>query len=58
MPAVEAWSGIGVQLIKHYYLIPNIVGTVKGYASDEKESFENVAVNLCWVSILFICNYL
>jgi len=38
----EAWSGIDVQLKKRYDLIPNLVETVKAYASHEKETFENV----------------
>lgn len=39
----EAWSGIDVQLKKRYNLIPNLVNTIKGYATHEKEVFENVA---------------
>ena len=39
----EAWSGIDVQLKKRYNLIPNLVNAVKGYATHEKEVFENVA---------------
>ena len=38
----EAWSQIDVQLKRRANLIPNIVETVKGYASHEKEVFENV----------------
>ena len=38
----EAWSGIDVQLKKRHDLIPNLVETVKGYASHEKETFQKV----------------
>ncbi len=38
----EAWADIDVQLKRRYDLIPNIVESVKGYASHEKELFEKV----------------
>ena len=38
----EAWSGIDVQLKRRASLIPNLVETVKGYASHEREVLENV----------------
>ena len=40
--AKEAWADIDVQLKRRYNLIPNLVETVKGYASHERELFEKV----------------
>ena len=38
----EAWADIDVQLKRRYNLIPNLMETVKGYASHEKGVFEKV----------------
>ena len=39
-----AWGQVEVQLKRRYDLIPNLVETVKGYASHEKETFEQVTL--------------
>lgn len=38
----NAWAQIDVQLKRRYDLIPNLVETVKGYASHEKETLQSV----------------
>ncbi|HKP19019.1 MAG TPA: LemA family protein [Gaiellaceae bacterium] len=40
--AENAWAQVDVQLRKRYDLIPNLVETVKGYASHERATFEEV----------------
>lgn len=40
--ADEAWSDINVQLKRRYDLIPNLVESVKGYATHESTVFDNV----------------
>jgi len=38
----NGWAQVDVQLKKRFDLIPNLVETVKGYASHEKSTFEEV----------------
>ena len=40
--AREAWSDIDIQLKRRYNLIPNVINTVKGYATHEREVFQKV----------------
>ncbi len=41
--AAEGWSGIDVQLKRRADLIPNLVDTVKGYATHERALFDEIA---------------
>jgi LemA protein len=38
----NAWAQVDVQLRRRYDLVPNLVETVKGYASHERTTFEEV----------------
>lgn len=38
----NAWAQVDVQLRRRYDLVPNLVETVKGYASHEQKTFERV----------------
>jgi LemA protein len=40
--AENAWAQVDVQLRRRYDLIPNLVETVKGYASHERATFDEV----------------
>ncbi|MBT4121294.1 MAG: LemA family protein [Candidatus Magasanikbacteria bacterium] len=40
--AKEAWSDIDVQLKRRHDLIPNLVSSVKGYMTHEKDLLENI----------------
>lgn len=42
MHTKEAWSQIDVQLKRRNDLIPNLIETVKGYASYEQKTFEKI----------------
>lgn len=41
--AQTAWSDIDVQLKRRHDLVPNLVNTVKGYATHEKDTFDRIA---------------
>ena len=41
--AEEAWANVDVQLQRRLDLIPNLVESVRGYASHERELFESIA---------------
>jgi len=40
----ESWSGVDVQLKRRHDLVPNLVETVKGYATHEQETLDRVTL--------------
>ena len=38
----ESWSGVDTELKRRHDLVPNLVATVKGYATHEKETLERI----------------
>jgi LemA protein len=38
----EAWGGVDIQLKRRFDLVPNLVETVKGYVSHERETLQKV----------------
>lgn len=38
----DSWGGVALELKRRYDLIPNLVATVKGYATHERETLERV----------------
>ena len=38
----ESWSGVDVELKRRHDLVPNLVETVRGYATHEREALESV----------------
>lgn len=38
----EAWSNVDTELKRRYYLIPNLIAVVKGYAAHEKYLLEEI----------------
>ena len=38
----ESWADVDVELKRRYELIPNLVRTVKGYASHERDVFDAI----------------
>ena len=51
----EAWAQVDVQLKRRFDLIPNLMETVKGYMSHERETLEAVTQDLMYSGVNAVC---
>ena len=53
----EAWAQVDVQLKRRFDLIPNLMETVKGYMSHERETLEAVTQARAAVNIILVTQH-